>query len=195
MQLNACLLLFIITTDKTLALSHLYCGGNVSLEQEPAGHINLTLPRNFNVTNRLNPMNHQSGKTLSLCTWIIDFPLGRTVLLKLEQLVGDSSVSVRCVWNGEDHVKVLEDGGTALLSGCGTNKTTLRWAGAGHSSNTIQLSYYVLEDERNSSQDHTSHHKTGTSFTSTAPVSQEVVKETEGVKGHLYEGMEWRPEL
>ncbi|KAM9363741.1 uncharacterized protein ABDE67_019436 [Symphorus nematophorus] len=55
------------------------------------------------------------------------------------------------------------------------------------------------EDERNSSEDHTSSHsdrdlvhrsQTGTSFTSTAPVGQEVVSGTEGARGHLYEGLE-----
>ncbi|XP_056229032.1 mucin-2 isoform X2 [Seriola aureovittata] len=202
MQLNACLLLFIITTDKTLALSHQRCGGNVSLDQEPDGHISLTLPGLFTDTNRPDSMNHESEETPSLCTWMIDIPVGRTVLLKAVRLESGSNISVRCVWNEEDHV--LENEGTALLSGCDGNKATLAWSGAGHSSNAIQLSYYVQEDERNSSEDHTGPHsdrglvpwsQTGTSFTSATPVSQEVVRGTEGVRGRLHEGLEWSPGL
>lgn len=65
--------------------------------------------------------------------------------------------------------------------------------------------YPVQEDERNSSEDHTSPHsdqdpvhwsQTGTSFTSIAPVGQEVVRGTEGSRGHLYEGLEeWSSRL
>lgn len=65
--------------------------------------------------------------------------------------------------------------------------------------------YPVQEDKRNSSEDHTSQHsdqdpvhwsQTGTSFTSTAPVGQEVVRGTEGSRGHLYEGLEdWSSRL
>ncbi|KAA8595249.1 hypothetical protein FQN60_012384, partial [Etheostoma spectabile] len=107
-------------------------------------------------------------------------------------------VSVRCVLNEED--QVLDSGGTALLSGCDGNKATFNWTGPGRSSNEIQLFYYVKEGERNSSEDHTSPHtdqdllrwsQTGTSFTSTAPVGQEVVTGTQGGRGHLYKGLEW----
>ncbi|XP_032400420.1 mucin-16 [Etheostoma spectabile] len=201
MQLLVCLLLFIITTDKTLALSHNHCGGNVSLDQKPTGHINLTFPRLYTDTNnRLNPLNHQSDKTLSLstCTWTIGIPLGQTVFLKSVWLESGWRVSVRCVLNEED--QVLDSGGTALLSGCDGNKATFNWTGPGRSSNEIQLFYYVKEGERNSSEDHTSPHtdqdllrwsQTGTSFTSTAPVGQEVVTGTQGGRGHLYKGLEW----
>ncbi|XP_059189844.1 uncharacterized protein si:ch211-14k19.8 isoform X2 [Centropristis striata] len=182
MQLHVCLLLFIITTDKTLALLLGHCGGNVSLDQEPAGHINLTLPGLLTETN----------DTLPVCTWTIGVPLGRTVLLKLES---GSIVSVSCVLNKED--QVLDIRGAALLSGCDRNKATLIWTGAGLFSNEIQLSYYVQEDERNSSEDHTSPHsdllrwsQTGTSFTSAAPVGQEALRGTEGGRGRLYEGLE-----
>ncbi|XP_040000947.1 mucin-5AC isoform X2 [Xiphias gladius] len=167
MQLLAFLLLFVITRDKTLASSHRHCGGNVSLDQEPA-----------------------------------DLPLGRTVLLRVVRLESGSSISVRCVRNEEGHDQVLESPGTAVLSGCDRNKAALTWTAAGHSSNAIQLSYYVQEDERNSSEDYTSPHsdtarwsQTGTSFTSTAPVSPEWLRGTEGVKGRLYEGLEWSPGL
>lgn len=72
---------------------------------------------------------------------------------------------------------------------------------------TLSLSVFVFvpgdpvqEDERNSSEDHTSHHpdrdliswsQTGTSFTRTAPVSQEEVTGKEGGRGRLYESLEW----
>lgn len=63
--------------------------------------------------------------------------------------------------------------------------------------------YPVQEDERNSSEDHTSPHsdpvhwsQTGTSFTTTAPVGQEVVRGTDGSRGHVYEGLEeWTSRL
>lgn len=131
-----------LSSDKTLALSHQGCGGNVGLDQEPAGHINLTLPGLFTDANRLNPMSHRSGETLlvSVCTWIISIPPGRTVLLKLVWLESGLNVSVRCVWNEEG--QALESGGVALLSGCDGNKATLTWTGAGNSSNSIKLSYY-----------------------------------------------------
>ncbi|XP_031719032.1 mucin-5AC isoform X1 [Anarrhichthys ocellatus] len=199
MQLHACLLLFIITTDKTLALLHHHCGGDVSLDKQPAGHINLTLPGLFTDTSN-TPMNHQSDRTptVSVCTWTIGVPLGPTVLLKLVWLDSGSSVVVRCVLNEAD--QVLESGGTALLSHCDGNKATFTWTGAGRSSNEMQLSYYVQEDERNSSDDPTSPRsdqdllrwsRTGTSFTSAAPVGQDVVRGTDGGRGRLFEGLEW----
>ncbi len=71
---------------------------------------------------------------------------------------------------------------------------------------TLPLSVFVFvpghpvqEDERNSSEDHTSPHsdqdlsrwsQTGTSFTSTAPVGQEVASGREGARGRLYEALE-----
>lgn len=87
-------------------------------------------------------MNSQTDTTLpvSICTWMFDIPLGRTVLLKLVSLEIGSSLSVRCVQNEEG--QVLENGGTAQLSDCYRNKATLTWTGTGHSSNAIQLSYY-----------------------------------------------------
>ncbi|XP_054459568.1 mucin-2 [Anoplopoma fimbria] len=200
MQLHACLLLFIITTDITVALLQPHCGGDVSLDKQPAGHINLTLPGlSSDTTNTPDPVNHQSDRTpnISVCTWTLAVPAGRTVLLKSVWLDGGSSVVVRCVLNEED--KVLESGATALLSHCDENKATFTWTGEGLSSNVIQLSYYVQEDERNSSEDHTSPHsdqdllrwsQTGTSFTSTAPVGQDVVRGTDRVRGRRFEGLE-----
>lgn len=199
MQLHACLLLFIITTDKTLASSLHRCGGNVSLDQEPAGHINLTLPGLFSNTSRLNSMNQQSDKTLqgSVCTWIIDIPLGRTVLLKLVWMENGLSLSVRCVWNEED--QVLASGEMTLLSGCDRNKASLTFTGAGRPSNAIQLVYYVQEDEKNSSEDRSTlsvyqnllqWSQTGTSFTSSAPIGPEVVRGTAAGIGHLHKDLE-----
>ncbi|XP_069385544.1 serine-rich adhesin for platelets [Paralichthys olivaceus] len=195
MLLHACLLLFIVTTDKTLALSPQRCGGDVNLDRGPVGQVSLTVPGLFGGTHRLNSMNH-----LSFCNWTIRIPPGRTLLLKVAGLGGDSRVSVRCVWNKKAHNQVLESTGTALLSGCDGHKATLSWTGAGHSSNVIQLSYYVQEGERNSSEDHTNPDsdgdllrwsRTGTSFTS--QVSEKSVRGTEGVRGHLYKGLEWSP--
>ncbi|KAK5926362.1 hypothetical protein CgunFtcFv8_021943 [Champsocephalus gunnari] len=187
MQLHACLLLFIITTDKTLASLHPHCGGNVRVDKEPAGHINLTLPGLITDTNQSEPPSN--------CTWTIDVPLGVTVLLKLVWLESGSNISVQCVLNEED--KVLKSGETALLSLCDGNKASFTWTGAGHSSNAFQLFYYVQENGRNSSEDKTSPHsdllswsESGTSFTSTAPIGQDVVSGTEGGRGRLYEGLE-----
>lgn len=194
MQLHACLLLFIITTDKTLALSHQRCGGNVSLDQKPAGHVSLTAPGLFADTSTLEPTSHRPDETLpvSVCTWTIGVPAGRMVLLKLER---GSSVSVGCLWKEDD--QVLESGGTVLLSGCDGNKASLSWSGAGHSSNEIELSYYVQEEERNSSEDHTSPHserdlvrRSQTGTTSTAPVGGELVTGTGWGRGRRYEGLE-----
>lgn len=195
MQLHACLLLFVITTDKTLALSHHRCGEDVSLDPKPAGHINLTLPGLFTDTQRLN--RSEETPLVSICTWTIDVPLGWTVHLKLVWQDGGSNVSVRCVWSEDG--QILEKGGAALLSGCDRNKATLTWTVVGQSSNAIQLSYRVQEDKRNSSEDHTSPHsdhdlsrwsQTGTSFTSTAPVGQDAANGREGGRGRLYEGLE-----
>ncbi|XP_042340512.1 mucin-5AC isoform X1 [Plectropomus leopardus] len=200
MQLHAWLLLFIITTDKTLALSLPHCGGNVSLDKEPAGHINLTLPGLFtDINNTLNLTNNQSVETplLSVCTWTLSLPQGQTVILESAWLESGSGVSVRCVWKDKD--QILESEGATLLSGCDGNKATFTWTGAKHSSHVIQLFYYVQEDERNSSEDHTSPHsgqdllrwsQTGTSFTGTALVGQEAVRGTERGTGRLYEGLE-----
>lgn len=129
-----------LSPDKTLALLDHHCGGNISLDQKPAGHINLTLPGLYTDTDRLNHTNNQSDKNLSLCTWLIDISVGRTVRLKLVQLKGGSSISVHCGRTEEDHDQVLENGQTALLTGCDRNKATLTWTGTGHYS--IQLAYY-----------------------------------------------------
>lgn len=70
---------------------------------------------------------------------------------------------------------------------------------------TLSLSVFVFvpgdpvqEDERNSSGDRTTHRtgrdlvsQTGTSFTRTAPLSQEVVRRKEGGRGRLYQGLDW----
>lgn len=125
-----------LSTDKTLASSRHRCGGNVSLDQEPAGHINLTLPRLF--TDGLN-----GTPPVWVCTWAIGLPAGRTVLLKLVRLESGSSASVRCF--GNEAGRVLESEGTALLSGCDGNKAALSWTGAGRSSDPIQLVYYGMK--------------------------------------------------
>uniref|UniRef100_UPI003AAF53B9 uncharacterized protein n=1 Tax=Centroberyx gerrardi TaxID=166262 RepID=UPI003AAF53B9 len=207
MQLHAYLLLCIITTGKVLALLHHQCGGTVHLDQEPSGHISLTLPGRLTDTDRLSPINYQPDKSplVTVCTWTIDIPLGQTVRLELAWLESGSSISVRCVWDQEE--QVLETRGAALLSGCDRNKAALTWRGAGHSSNTIQLSYHVQEVERNSSEHHTSldsdqdpstaipWSQTGASFTSRAPVvpqqGQEALRGTERGIDHLYPGKQF----
>ncbi|XP_060950926.1 mucin-2 isoform X2 [Limanda limanda] len=196
MLLHACLLLFIITTDKTLALSPRRCGGDVSLDQGPNGRLSLTVPGLISDTTGLLSLNQ-----LSLCTWMIHIPPGRTLHLKLEGLEGDSSVAVRCVRNQEAQDRVLESSGTALLSGCDGNQAALTWTGAGtSSSNVIQLSYYVQEDERNSSEDHTSPHPDGdllrwspTGTSTSSRVSEKAFRGTEGVIGHRYDALESSP--
>lgn len=134
-----------LATDTTLASSRRHCGGNASLDREPAGHISLTLSGLFANTTTLNSTTDQSNETLpvSVCTWTISILAGRTVLLKLLWLESGSSITVRCLRNEEDHV--LEIGGTALLSSCFGNKATLSWTGEGRSSNPIQLSYYGMK--------------------------------------------------
>ncbi|XP_029362496.1 flocculation protein FLO11 [Echeneis naucrates] len=198
MQLHACLLLFIITTDKTLALWQHRCGGNVSLDQEPAGLINLTSPGVFTDTDGLNSTSHELDEAPSLCTWQINIPPGRRVLLRVLRLDSGSNISVHCVLDKDD--QILGNEGTVLLSGCAGSTASLTWSGAGRPSEPMQLSYHVQEDVRNSSEDHTSPHsdedlvawsQAGTSFASTTAVRQEVVRGTEGVRGHLYEGLHW----
>lgn len=130
------------STDKILGLSQHHCGENISLDQGPAGSINLTLPGRFSDTNIGNDRSSQADETppASVCTWIIDIPRGWTVLLTLLRLERDSAVWVRCVWNEEDHILVSK--GTLVLSHCDENKATLSWRADGGSSNSIQLSYY-----------------------------------------------------
>lgn len=125
-----------LSTGKTLASSRHRCGGNVSLDQEPAGHINLTLPRLFTDTDGLNG-------TVSVCTWVIGLPAGRTVLLKLVRLENGSSASVRCF--GNEAGRVLESEETALLSSCDGDKAALSWTGAGRPPDSIQLVYYGMK--------------------------------------------------
>ncbi|XP_031719033.1 uncharacterized protein PB18E9.04c isoform X2 [Anarrhichthys ocellatus] len=64
----------------------------------------------------------------------------------------------------------------------------------------MKCSCPIMEDERNSSDDPTSPRsdqdllrwsRTGTSFTSAAPVGQDVVRGTDGGRGRLFEGLEW----
>eukprot|EP00066_Takifugu_rubripes_P021848 XP_011611114.1 PREDICTED: uncharacterized protein LOC105417679 [Takifugu rubripes] len=199
MQLHACLLLFIITTDKILSLSQHRCGGNISLDQGPAGTINLTLPGRLNDANVTNNTGSQTDEPVpvSVCTWIIDVPLGWTVHLALSESERGSTVWVRCVWNQKDHI--LETKGKVALSHCDGNKGTLLWGAAGQSPNSIRLSYYVQEDEWNSTEERTSARpdldpraQTGTILTSLSPIGPEVVTGTDGGRGRLHEGKEKR---
>lgn len=103
---------------------------------------------------------------------------------ELEICPSESSYHTRCGMRGRCHVVVIST--PSLL--------------------TLSLSVFVFvpghpvqEDERNSSEGHTSPRsdrdlvrrtQTGTSFTSTAPVDQEVVRGTEEGKGRHFEGLE-----
>ncbi|KAM9769695.1 uncharacterized protein ACNS7B_005049 isoform 1-T1 [Menidia menidia] len=196
MLLHGCLLLFIISADKTSALSDHHCGGNVSLDQDLSGHINLTIPGHFATTSRPDPMIQLSGKALniSLCTWVLDIPLGRTVLLYVVELESGSNISVQC--DLAKGPQALQSKGTALLSGCDRNKAALSWTGTGRFPNEVQLAYYVQEDERNSSEVHstkqpdggsTGWSQTGTSFTSTTVVTGGVLGTADDGKGYPHE--------
>ncbi|XP_041839396.1 uncharacterized protein si:ch211-14k19.8 [Melanotaenia boesemani] len=200
MQLHACLLLFIITTDKTLASSNHHCGGSVSLDQEPSGRISLILPGLFTDTSRPNHTNQPSDETLqlSVCTWILNIPPGRVVFLKAVELERGSNISVHCAWNKDP--QALQSGDTALLSGCDRDKATIRWTGAQRFPNAVQLVYNVQEDEKNSLEVHSTHQpdqdsvswsQTGTTFANTATVAQEILRGTEEGRGRLDGGLVW----
>ncbi|XP_074542961.1 uncharacterized protein LOC141803001 [Halichoeres trimaculatus] len=198
MQLHAFLLLFIITTDKTLAVQHHICSRDVSLDHEPTGQISLAMPGPFtDSTDGPNSVTHHSYETtpVSLCTWTLSLPLNRTVLLKVVWLESNLSISIHCVSNEED-VALESSGGTALLSGCDKNKATLFLTAPRLSSDAIQLAYYVQEDDPHSSEDHTNPHsnqerwsQTGISFTRSAPTGAKIVSGEEGGRGQLHEGL------
>ncbi|XP_037329106.2 mucin-1 [Pungitius pungitius] len=192
MQLHACLLLFIITTDKTLALPDHPCGGHVALGKQPAGLVHLSSPGPSTAADHRSP-------AVSACTWTIGVPPGRRVLLTLVRSDGGSG-AVSCA-AGEGS-RVLESGGTVVLSGCDGHEATFTLTGAGRPSSGVQLSYYVQEDERNSSGDRTGPGSdrdlrpwspTGASFTGASPVGQRVARGTDG--GRLFEGPRGSPGL
>ncbi|XP_034043704.1 uncharacterized protein si:ch211-14k19.8 isoform X2 [Thalassophryne amazonica] len=192
------LLLFIIIADVASALLHHQCGGTLHLDQTPSGHLHLNLPGVLGDTNTLNPINLQTDPSLPVCTWMINIPLGLTVLLKLIWLESGSNFTVCCV--GDQEELILETGGTILLR----NNASLNWTGTNHSLNPIQLSYHVQEDERNSSLGHSSlgsdgdvlaWSRTGSSFTSGDPAvtlqGEELGRGTEGGISHLHQGYGW----
>lgn len=201
MQLHAFLLLVIISTDKTLALLlHQACFGDVNLDHEPAGEINLTLPGPFtDPTDGPNSVTHHSFETtpVSLCTWTLSLPLNRTVLLKVVWLESNSSLSIQCVSNEKEDLALESSGGTALLSGCDNNKATLSLTAPRLLSHAIQLAYYVQEDDPHSSEDHTNPRsnqehwsQTGSSVTRSAPIGVEIVSGKEGGRGRLHKGLD-----
>ncbi|XP_028317251.1 uncharacterized protein LOC114472247 isoform X2 [Gouania willdenowi] len=198
MQLHVYLLLFVITTDKTLA-SNSDCGGNISLDREPYGHVNLTLSTLFTDTNTLHPINQQPNKNTenSTCLWTIHIPAEKTVLLKSLWMGTGWSLSVRCSWN--ENPQLLESGMIALLSGCDQNKAVLNWTGTRRSSNVVQLAYYVQDDEGNSWDDRSSHRpnqylsgwtQKETTSISVTPAGHQQLGGTEGERGRLHEGLE-----
>ncbi|XP_024115527.1 uncharacterized protein si:ch211-14k19.8 isoform X1 [Oryzias melastigma] len=184
MQLHTYLLLFIITTEKTLASLNQRCGGNVSLDREPVGRVTLTSPGLFTDT---SPPDSVSDSALSLCTWVMEIPPGKRILLKVET---GSHLSLCCAWNEGE--RRLQNGEAVLLSGCDGDKAILR--GSGFSSNIVSLVYYVQGGEQSVSDVHSTHQsdqetagltQTGPIFTSTPTAAQEGVKDTEDP---LYEG-------
>ncbi|XP_056136982.1 mucin-2 [Lampris incognitus] len=192
MQRHACLLLFIITTDKVLAFLHHQCGGIVHLDPKPTGHISLSVPGPGDDSSSPSPIKHQADQNpfFTVCTWTIDIPSGQMARLELQWLEGGSSISVHCVGDQE---QVLEIGTIAILFGCDRDTAVITWRGAGHSLYTVRLSYDVQEVMRNSSEDHTSFEsnqelsttlswsKMASSSTSGAPVVPQHVQE--GVRG------------
>ncbi|XP_014889427.1 uncharacterized protein LOC106948334 [Poecilia latipinna] len=195
MQLHVCLLLFFFTTDKAVML-HQHCGGNVTLDQEPEGHITLLLPEFFNHTGSLSPISQQSDERLPLsnCTWLLGIPLRKKLLLQLKWTESNWRISLRCV--EEDQI-LQSRGETVLLSDCDENRAVLSWTGPRISSNSIHLTYCVQEAERNSSegesihqqqQDHTGWLVTEASNKSIATYAQRVVKGTAEGRGRVHEG-------
>lgn len=126
-------------SDQIQAWSYQQCGGNVSLDQQ-SGDLKLPLPGRFNDTRTLNPVTQHTNRTVQTCTWVLHFPAGRMVLLKLDWSEGGPGVLVRCARSEEDWV--LWSGDMTLLSGCDGNKATLSWRGTGHSSDSLQLAYF-----------------------------------------------------
>ncbi|XP_024914230.1 mucin-5AC-like [Cynoglossus semilaevis] len=187
MLLHVLLWLFVITTDRISSLSQPDCGGEVSLDQGPVGHV--LLP---------GPSLSSRGSVWS-CSWVIEIPEGRTLLLELAQSPGGAGVSVLCGDVTGAHRQVLGGQGGALLKGCGGNQAHITWTGDGRSPDEIQLSYQVQEDERTSwsesdrtgppsAQTLTHWTQTRTSFTGALPVGSEVMTRTEEVRGHLRGG-------
>ncbi|XP_008402953.1 uncharacterized protein LOC103462142 isoform X2 [Poecilia reticulata] len=196
MQLHVCLLLFFFTTDKAVTLLHQHCGGNVTLDREPEGHITLLLPGFFKHTGSLSPMSQQSEESLPLsnCTWLLGIPLRKKLLLQLKWAESNWRISLRCV---EKDQILQSHGETVLLSDCDENKAVLSWTGPRISSNSIHLTYCVQEAERNSSegqsihqqqQDRTGWSVTEASYKSIATDAQRVVKGTAEGRGRVHEG-------
>ncbi|XP_040041995.2 uncharacterized protein vap [Gasterosteus aculeatus] len=199
MQLHACLLLFIITTDKTLALPDHRCGGHVALDKQPAGLIHLSSPGPSAAVHHTHQPAHHQSAAVPACSWTLGLPPGRRVLLKLVWLDRGSG-TVSCA--GGEGNRVLESGGAVLLSGCDGHRAAFTWTGSVRPSSGVQLSYNVQEDERNSSEDHAGPRSdrdlhrwspTGTSFTSASPVAQHVARGTDGRTGRLFEGPQGSP--
>ncbi|XP_054635239.1 interphotoreceptor matrix proteoglycan 2 isoform X2 [Dunckerocampus dactyliophorus] len=180
MHLLVCLLLLVVTTDKTLASWQHQCDGNIILDQKPADHLNLTTPElSLDV-----PQTPQA----TICTWTLDIPPGRTLLLKLVWTDVGASASLRCFWREDS--RVLASGEIVQLSNC--EHANLTWTGSGRSLQALQLFYYVQEEQQNSTEEYTSPHshsdlaapsQAGSSYTTTTSVGV-----TEQARGHLHGG-------
>nr|XP_057945090.1 interphotoreceptor matrix proteoglycan 2 [Doryrhamphus excisus]XP_057945099.1 interphotoreceptor matrix proteoglycan 2 [Doryrhamphus excisus] len=180
MHLHACLLLLVVTTDKTLASWQHRCDGIIILDQEPADHLNLTTPE--------LALDVPQTPQATICTWTLDIPPGRTLLLKPVWTDVGASVSLRCFWR--EDTQVLASGKTVQLSNC--EHANLTWTGSGRSLQALQLFYYVQEEQQNSTEEHTSPHSlpdlTAPSQTGSSDTRTTSVGVTEQVRGHLHGG-------
>lgn len=122
--------------DKALALSQHPCGANISLDQGPAGSIHLTPPGRFNATNATS----HGAPPPPACTWVLQVPPGRTVLLAPSGLERGWALAVGCVRDQDDHV--LGSEGTVVLSRCDNDTATLSWRADGGSARSAGLRYY-----------------------------------------------------
>lgn len=127
--------LFPLFADKTLAVLNHSCGGHVRLDQAPVGRVILTLPGLFTDTSTLDPV---SESALSFCTWVIEIPPGRMILLTVEI---SAHLSLRCAWNEGE--RSLQNGEAVLLSGCDGDKAILR--ASGFSQIIVSLVHYGEE--------------------------------------------------
>ncbi|XP_029920665.1 mucin-5AC isoform X2 [Myripristis murdjan] len=170
MQLHACLLLFIITTGKVLALLEPQCGGSVHLDQESTGHISLTLPTGTANTARPSPINNQTETSLQE-EQVLE--TGGTALLS-----SCDENKAALTWRGAGH---------------SSNKIQLSYHVQEAERNSSEHPSSLGPHQGRSTAIPWS--QTGTSFTSKAPIApqqgQEAVQGTEEGIGHPYVWQGW----
>ncbi|XP_061769900.1 mucin-2 isoform X2 [Nerophis ophidion] len=152
MQLHVCLLLLVVTADTRSASGQHQCGGNITLDQRPEGHVKFTKPElSLNVS--LTQQTDRTPKT-AVCRVTLDVPPGRTLLLKPVWTEVGASVWLRCLWR--EDARVLASNKTVQLSNC--DHANLTWTGSGRSLEALQLFYYVQEEQPNSTEAYSSPH-------------------------------------